>query len=109
MFVFPHGATVDGEGNLWVTDSQTQEATLTLQQSWNMRAGRRLSTTAAVDRIQNNSIPGASQDATVVRLAVYGGGDITARLSLDGSVQWAQAVNCLLAARTAASFQLKLV
>ncbi|HLQ76449.1 MAG TPA: peptidyl-alpha-hydroxyglycine alpha-amidating lyase family protein, partial [Terriglobia bacterium] len=25
MFVFPHGATVDREGNLWVTDSQTQE------------------------------------------------------------------------------------
>src|SRR4249919_1060173 len=24
MFVFPHGATVDGQGNLWVTDSQTQ-------------------------------------------------------------------------------------
>src|SRR5262249_42301592 len=25
MFVFPHGATIDGEGNLWVTDSQTQD------------------------------------------------------------------------------------
>jgi sugar lactone lactonase YvrE len=24
MFVFPHGATVDAEGNLWVTDQQTQ-------------------------------------------------------------------------------------
>jgi sugar lactone lactonase YvrE len=25
MFVFPHGATIDGQGNLWVTDSQTQD------------------------------------------------------------------------------------
>jgi sugar lactone lactonase YvrE len=24
LFVFPHGATVDGQGNLWVTDQQTQ-------------------------------------------------------------------------------------
>ena len=24
MFVFPHGATVDAQGNLWVTDQQTQ-------------------------------------------------------------------------------------
>jgi sugar lactone lactonase YvrE len=25
MFVFPHGATIDGQNNLWVTDSQTQD------------------------------------------------------------------------------------
>jgi DNA-binding beta-propeller fold protein YncE len=25
MFVFPHGATVDADGNLWVTDQQTQD------------------------------------------------------------------------------------
>src|SRR5436189_955633 len=25
MFVFPHGATVDAQGNLWVTDQQTQD------------------------------------------------------------------------------------
>src|SRR5678815_217503 len=24
LFVFPHGATVDTQGNLWVTDAQTQ-------------------------------------------------------------------------------------
>ncbi len=90
----------------YATDSQTTDASLTLQQSWNMRAGARLSTTAAVDRIQNNSIPGASQDATVLRLAVYGGGDITARLSLDGSVQWAQAVQGRAAPSTSADVTL---
>jgi hypothetical protein len=25
MFVFPHGATVDAQGNLWVTDSQVKD------------------------------------------------------------------------------------
>ncbi|HYR87542.1 MAG TPA: peptidyl-alpha-hydroxyglycine alpha-amidating lyase family protein [Terriglobia bacterium] len=25
MFVFPHGATVDGQGNLWVTDAQVKD------------------------------------------------------------------------------------
>ena len=25
MFIFPHGATVDREGNLWVTDSQVRD------------------------------------------------------------------------------------
>jgi sugar lactone lactonase YvrE len=25
MFVFPHGATVDGQGNLWVTDAQIKD------------------------------------------------------------------------------------
>ncbi len=90
----------------YATDSQTKEATVTLQQSWNLQAGRRLSTTAAVDRIQNSTLPGSSQDATVVRLAVYGGGDISARLSLDGSVQWAQAVQGRAAPSTSADVTL---
>ncbi|HEY2807549.1 MAG TPA: carboxypeptidase-like regulatory domain-containing protein [Steroidobacteraceae bacterium] len=90
----------------YATDAQTRDASLTLQQSWNTRAGRRLSTTAAVDHIENNSIPGTSQDATVARLAVYGGGDLTARLSLDGSVQWAQAVQGRAAPSTSADVTL---
>src|SRR5256886_16778613 len=57
-----------------------------------MRAGTRLSTTAAVDRIRSAAITNVEQDSTVVRLAVYGGGDLTARLALDGGVQWATAV-----------------
>ena len=82
-----------GRGQLdYATDPQTRDATLTLQQTWNMRAGTRLSTTAAVDRIRSTAITNLEQASTVVRLAVYGGGDLSARLSLDGSVQWATAV-----------------
>jgi hypothetical protein len=82
-----------GRGQVdYATDPQTRDAAITLQQTWNMRAGTRLSTTAAVDRIRSTAITNVVQDSTIVRLAVYGGGDLTARLALDGSVQWATAV-----------------
>src|SRR5438874_245092 len=82
-----------GRGQLdYATDPQARDATITLQQTWNMRAGTRLSTTAAVDHIRSAAITNIEQDSTVVRLAVYGGGDLTARLALDGGVQWATAV-----------------
>ncbi len=82
-----------GRGQLdYATDPQTRDATFTLQQTWNMRAGTRLSTSAAVDRLRSTAITNFEQDSSVVRLAVYGGGDLTARLALDGSVQWATAV-----------------
>ena len=82
-----------GRGQLdYATDPQTRDATVTLQQTWNVRAGTRLSTTAAVDRIRSTAITNVEQDSTVVRLAVYGGGDLSARLALDGGVQWASAV-----------------
>ena len=82
-----------GRGQLdYATDPQTRDATFTLQQTWNMRTGTRLSTTAAVERIRSTAIMNVEQDSTIVRLAVYGGGDLTARLALDGSVQWASAL-----------------
>ena len=82
-----------GRGQLdYATDRQTRDATITLQQTWNMRAGTRLSTTTAVDRIRSTAITNLEQHSTVLRLAVYGGGDLTARLALDGGVQWATAV-----------------
>src|SRR5204862_174483 len=86
--------TVDGNANSYglgrgqldyATEPQTRDATFTLQQTWNMRTGTRLSTTAAVERIRSTAIMNVEQDSTIVRLAVYGGGDLTARLALDGS------------------------
>src|SRR5438874_1706209 len=82
-----------GRGQLdYATDRETRDATFTLQQTWDMRTGTRLSTTAAVERIRSTAIMNVEQDSTIVRLAVYGGGDLTARLALDGSVQWATAL-----------------
>lgn len=90
----------------YATDPQTSDTTLTLQQTWNLRAGTRLSTTAAVDRIRSSAIPTLPQDSTLVRLAIYGGGDLTARVSLDGSVQWATAVQGRAAPNTSADVSL---
>src|SRR5205807_9603197 len=62
------------------------------QQRWTLRTGTRMCKTAAVERIRSTAIMNVEQDSTIVHLAVYGGGDLTARLALDGSVQWATAV-----------------
>src|SRR5580704_9615335 len=91
----------------YATDSQTQDSTVTLQQTWALRPGARLATSAAVDRIQSTALPGvAQQDATIVRLAAYGGGDLSARLSLDGTIQWAAAVQGRAAPSTSADVTL---
>jgi hypothetical protein len=78
----------------YATDPSTQDSSVTLQQTWNMRPGQRLATSVAVDRVKTDAIAGLPQaNSTIVRLALYGGGDLTSRLSLDGSVQWADAVS----------------
>ncbi len=87
----------------YATNTQTDDATVTLQQSWKLRLGARLATSVAVDRVTSDAVPGLpQQDSTIVRVAAYGGGDLTARLSLDGSVQWADAVQGRAAPSTSA-------
>jgi hypothetical protein len=95
-----------GTGRLqldYATNAQAKDTTLTVQQTWALHAGTRLATSAAVDRVTTDAIPGLpQQDSTIVRLAAYGGGDLTARLSLDGTVQWADAVQGRAAPSTSA-------
>jgi hypothetical protein len=91
----------------YATNPQTQDSTVTLQQTWGLKAGQRLATSLAVDRITGDSIPGQPQpDSTIVRVAASGGGDLTARLSLDGTVQWADAVQGQAAPTTSADITL---
>jgi hypothetical protein len=90
----------------YATAAGSYDATLTLQQSWNMQVGTRLATTAAVDRVRTALPYNYYQDATIVRLAAYGGGDLSARLSLDGSIQWATAVSGHAAPNTSADINL---
>ena len=91
----------------YATDPTTQDSTVTLQQNWGLRPGLRLATSAAVDRVHTSAVPGLPQeDSTIVRLSVYGGGDLTSRLSLDGSIQWADAVSGRAAPGTAADVTL---
>ena len=91
----------------YADDSLTQDAAVMLQQSWALRPGARLATSAGVEHIHSSPLPGLPQaDSTIVRIAAYGGGDLTARLSLDGSVQWAQTVQGRAAPSTSADVNL---
>jgi hypothetical protein len=94
----------------YATDPQASDATLTLQQTWDMRAGEHLSSSFAVDRIRGSALepatPGPAEHSTVVRLALYGGADLNARLSLDGVVQWAHTLQGRAAPATAADVSL---
>jgi len=93
------------------TDQQAHDTSLTLQQSWALGSGRRLATSAGVEHVQahglsSSPITNINQDTTIVRIAAYGGGDLTARLSLDGTIQWASAVQGRAAPSTSADIQL---
>ncbi len=69
-----------------------RDATVTLDQTWSAPTGIRLSTSASVERINGALINGLQQDSTVLGIAAYGGGQLTTRLSIDGNVRWAEAV-----------------
>jgi hypothetical protein len=84
-----------GTGRAQADYAQTQageDAMLTLDQNWSGSTTMRLSTSTSVERISGTGINGLTQDATVLGLAAYGGGQFTSRLSLDGNVRWAAAV-----------------
>jgi len=76
----------------YATNAQLEDYTATLQQTWKVLAGNRLATSASVDRINSNPNATLQQESTVVRLNLYGGGDLTARLSANAVVQWAETV-----------------
>ncbi len=65
---------------------------LTLDQTWSTPAGIRLSTSASAARLTGAPLNGIGQDSTVLGLAVYGGGQITAKLEIEGNVLWATVV-----------------
>ena len=90
----------------YATDPQEQDVSAALQQSWKLPVGGRLATTAGIDRIHTTGPFGLVTDSTIARLALYGGADVTARVSLDGNVQWAQAVQGAAAPSTSANVSL---
>jgi hypothetical protein len=96
----------------YATDQRVQDSTVTVQQSWAMSTGKRLATSAGLEHVQasgagnSSSINSIDQNSSIVRIAVYGGGDLTARLSLDATIQWATAVQGRAAPSTSADVQL---
>jgi hypothetical protein len=69
-----------------------RDITLALNQTWSASAGMRLSTSASVERISGAIINGLQEDSTVLGIAAFGGGQFTTKLSVEGNVNWATAV-----------------
>jgi hypothetical protein len=84
-----------GSGRAQANYAQTPTSTgttLTLDQSWSMPTGIRFSTSVSAGRITGSPLNGLDQDSTVLGLAAYGGGQISARLDIEGNVRWATVV-----------------
>jgi hypothetical protein len=69
-----------------------QDVRLTLNQAWATPTGIRLSTSTYVERISGATANGGQQDSTVLGLDAVGGGQFTAKLGIEGNVNWAGAV-----------------
>jgi len=65
------------------SNSPKRDIGVTANQTWNMPAGTRLSTTVLFGRY-DDGVASSKQ----VGLALFGGGDITNELSLDANLQW---------------------
>ena len=83
-----------------------RDVSATLQQSWHMPQGTRLATTLAVDQVHTTAQFGFEQMSTIASVALYGGGDFTSRVSVDGNIQWAQAIKGNAAPSTSANLSL---
>ncbi len=67
---------------------------LLVDQTWSsIPAGLRLSTSASLDRISGAAPYGIVADTTVLGLSAYGGGQLTARLGIEGNVRYATAIS----------------
>ncbi|HEV8017199.1 MAG TPA: SdrD B-like domain-containing protein [Steroidobacteraceae bacterium] len=91
----------------YATASEANDTSATLQQTWKTGTGTRFATTAGVDFVHTPELDGVpAGNSTIARLAAYGGGNLTARFSLDGSVQWADALQGRAAPSTSADVSL---
>jgi hypothetical protein len=69
-----------------------RDITLALNQNWATPAGMRLSTSTTVERISGAIVNGVVEDSTILGVAAFGGGQFTTKLSVEGNVNWATAV-----------------
>jgi hypothetical protein len=73
----------------WIHNPSAEESTLTLQQAFTTHTGAHINASVALDRIAQSALTDETQDATALRIALYGGGQLSARLSVETNVQWA--------------------
>ena len=86
----------------YAADEQRHDSALTLDQAWKMPEGTRLSTSLTVEQLSGTDF----EDHTALGLSVYGGGNLSARLSVDGNIHVARAIQGSNAPATAANVAL---
>jgi hypothetical protein len=86
----------------YAADEQRHDSALTVDQAWTMPEGTRLSTSLSVEKLSGTDF----EDHTALGLSIYGGGNLTARLSLDGNIRWAHAIQGSNAPATSANVAL---
>src|SRR3984957_9671830 len=69
-----------------------RDITLVLNENWSTPVGMRLSTSTSIERISGAIVNGVVEDSTLLGIAAFGGGQFTTRLSAEGNVNWATAV-----------------
>jgi SdrD B-like domain len=83
-----------------------RDITLALNQNWSTPVGMRLSTSTSIERISGAIVNGVVEDSTILGIAAFGGGQFTTRLSVEGNVSWATAVQGRAAPATSANVSL---
>jgi hypothetical protein len=86
----------------YAADEHNHDSALTVDQSWRVPQGVRLSTSMSVEKLSGSGL----EDHTALGISVNGGGDLGARLSLDGNIRWAHAIQGSNAPSTAANVAL---
>lgn len=76
----------------YATSPNASDAAAAIDESWLVPSGLRLSTSAGIDRARSSEPFGPITDSTLLSLSANGGGQVTARLGVEGNVRWATAV-----------------
>ena len=69
-----------------------RDLSMVLDETWSLPAGLRLSTSVSLDRISGSALNGIVADSTVLGLAANGGGQLTTRIGVEGSIRYATAI-----------------
>ena len=65
---------------------------LTVDEAWSIPSGIRLSTSMSIERLSGATLGSTLSDSSVLGINIAGGGQFTNKLSVDGNVRWAIAV-----------------
>ena len=93
-------AFIDQQGRWGTTRLQASHASsplakdsaASLDQAWKLPVDLRLNTSIGLERTDSAATTGLQQASTLLSLSANGGGQLTARLGIEGNVRWATAI-----------------